>query len=128
MTSNISRYRSRKLLAVRVGAVAGLLAVAGFTGLIIAQSQSQNTAAAATTESTATVAETSTVSTGTLTTTLDTVGNLEPTRQTTLTFSVSAPVTAIFAEAGSRVQAGQVLATLDTAEGARASFRWPSSG
>lgn len=117
MTSNISRNRSRKLLAVRVGAVAGLLAVAGFTGLIIAQSQSQNTAAAATTESTATVAETSTVSTGTLTTTLDTVGNLEPTRQTTLTFSVSAPVTAIFAEAGSRVQAGQVLATLDTAEG-----------
>ena len=116
MTSTTPRTRDRKALAVRAAAVAGLIAVLGLSGMIVAQSQSQTLSAAAT-DSAVTVAESAVVSVGTLTTTLDTVGNLEPIQQTTLTFGAAAPVASVYVEPGSRVTAGSVLATLDTTDG-----------
>ena len=116
MTPIPASKRGRNLTTIRIAAVAGMLAVIGFSGLLIAQSQAQNATVSATNEA-VTVAETTTVAAGTLTTTLDAVGSLEPVQQTTLSFSATAPITNVFVEIGNRVAAGTVLATLDTTDG-----------
>ena len=60
--------------------------------------------------------QTSTAALGTLTTTLSTTGTAASTLTSKLTFSTSAKVTSITAKLGEKVEAGQVLATLDSTD------------
>ncbi|MBK7726427.1 MAG: HlyD family efflux transporter periplasmic adaptor subunit [Dehalococcoidia bacterium] len=60
--------------------------------------------------------QTSPATLGTLTTTLSTTGTAASTLTSKLTFSTSAKVTSITAKLGEKVEAGQVLATLDSTD------------
>lgn len=114
-TANAPNPRRRRLtrrLTILFVLLVGLIA---FGGLMMARSQG----AAGTVEATdpnVTVAETTTVQNGTLTLTLDAVGSLQPTSERTLSFGASAPVAQVLVSAGDYVQAGTVLAMLDTTD------------
>lgn len=105
---------------IRLAASVLVIGVIVFGGLMIVRSQSELATVEA--DDTVTVAETTTVSTGTLNLSLDAVGSLAPAATQALAFEVSAPVTEVLVSVGDWVQAGSVLAILDTTN-AEASIR-----
>lgn len=99
---------------LRFGAVALVVGGIGLGGLVIARSQGELATVEA--SDTVTVAERSTVTTGSITVTLDAVGSLEPVNLQTLTFGASAAIQDVRVSLGDYVEAGTVLATLDTTD------------
>jgi HlyD family secretion protein len=98
---------------LRIGSLALAAVLIGFGGLTAANSQIQGQAA---TETIVVPAEIMTVRTGTLAQTLNAAGSLLPADETALNFTTSAPVIEVLVQAGDIVQAGDVLARLDTTD------------
>lgn len=98
---------------LRIGSLALIAVLVGFGGLTVANSQ---IAGQAVTEAVVVPAEIMTVRTGTLAQTLKATGSLLPAEETVLNFTTSAPVSEVLVQAGDVVQAGAVLARLDTTD------------
>lgn len=101
---------------LRVGGLAGVVALAGLVALPALRAQSQS--AAAQNAAPVVPVETMTVSTGTLAQTLSASGSLAAADQTTLSFQTSAPVVEVLVKPGDVVKAGDMLAKLDTTDAA----------
>ena len=102
-----------KRTLLRIGSLALVAGLVSFGGLTVANSQIEGQAA---TETVVVPAEIMTVSTGTLAQTLNAAGSLLPADETSLTFGTSSPVSEVLVQAGDFVQAGDVLARLDTTD------------
>lgn len=109
ITSRLKRGGVRTLL--RIITIPVFVLAAGVVGLMSVRSQALIVPQA---EVIVTPSETMVVSTGTLTQTLDATGALAAADQAALSFGMSAPVTEIFVSLGDVVEAGTVLATIDT--------------
>ncbi len=110
-TSNIRKWLPRLALMI---ALIVIMSVGGYA--IVLSQNAAGTTSAASTDETVQIAETGTVEVGTLTLTLDAAGSLTPADSRTLMFSVSAPVTEVLVQVGDTVQAGDILARLDTTD------------
>ena len=111
LTGRLKSGIVRKL--IRIVALPVLIAAVGVTGLIMARSQTQ---LLPTNTPMMVVSETMTTQLGTLTQTLSSTGSLAAADEKTLTFSTSAPVTAVNVKVGDTVKKGDVLATVDTTD------------
>ncbi len=114
MTAKTNPKRGLRRSLVIISLVTGMSIVA-FGGYAVVRSQ-DNSAASEVTSDTVSISERSTVTTGTLTITLDAAGSLSPVASETLSFGASAPVTEVLVAVGDMVQAGAVLARIDTTD------------
>ncbi len=113
----VKKYPRRGLRRgiVIISLVAGVTII-GFGGYTIVRSQDSSVTSEVTGSEMVSISERATVSTGTLMLTLDAAGSLSPAASETLSFGASAPVTEVLAQVGDTVQAGAVLARLDTTD------------
>ncbi|MCA0453534.1 MAG: HlyD family efflux transporter periplasmic adaptor subunit [Chloroflexi bacterium] len=109
LTGRITRQGIRRTLRI-IGLPAYVIALV-VIGMITIRSQSSSLPQ---TEAIATVGETMTVEIGTLTQSLNATGSLAVAENTVLNFKTSAPVTELNVQVGDQVQAGDVLARVDT--------------
>jgi len=111
-------WTSRPTLSGGLRALLRIVAIPVFVGLvgvgIFLVNRSSSAAVSETTAAVVTPSETMTVRTGTLTVTLNSTGALTPADEKSLTFAVSAPITAVNVSVGDHVKTGDVLATVDT--------------
>jgi HlyD family secretion protein len=110
--SRIAKPGGKRTL-LRVGSLALAAVLIGFGGLAAANSQITGEVA---TETVVVPAEIMTVGTGTLAQTLSAAGSLLPADEIVLNFTASAPVSEVLVQVGDVVQAGDVLARLDTTD------------
>jgi HlyD family secretion protein len=95
--------------ARKIGAILLVAAVLVGAGVLLLRRQQSRTAAAEVALPTAVVTR------GSIEETVSATGNVDAHRQATLTFASSGPIAEVLVEEGQQVEAGQVLARLDTA-------------
>ncbi len=110
---SVTAWKIASRLWVRLGTMATLVILVSFASLSIASSQN---VVETVPDEALTVVETTVVVSGDLAIKLNATGTLASLKQTTLVFENTALVEEVLVETGDMVQAGDVLATLDTTD------------